>query len=185
MFGDGKAQRPVNRVLDADARSDQDFGDRAAVVAYLERRGTAGQVEGIVNGAGESQRLAETAGTGGELARQFAVHQAAIHKIGNSQAPVRGHPFDSGYRLQGAQEHATCFSLDFATDVHAEITAINGINISVAGGAEEHPVSRSGPAMRVGGWIGRVVVRAHVRFDFDNSACDQARARKVRQQLAK
>src|ERR1700739_3032355 len=124
---------------DADARSDQDFADRTAVVAHLQRRSGAGDVEGVVDGPGEPQRLAKPAGAGGKLARQRAGGRPG-RKTVYAQAPVRGPEVDSGNRFQGAEQHATGLPLSFATDVHAEITPIDRIDVGMAGRAEEDPV---------------------------------------------
>ena len=114
--------------------------------------------------AGEAQRLASRPGP--EVSSRWAA-------LGG-KAAIRGHQVHAGDRLQRAQQHAACVALGFAADVHAEVSAVDGVDIGVPGRAEENLVARSGSAMRVGGRVGRVVVRAQVGLDFDDAPGDQA-----------
>jgi hypothetical protein len=54
----GKAKRPVHGFVDADARCNQHFGGRIAVVAHLKRRMGIQQIDAVVRRPGEAERLA-------------------------------------------------------------------------------------------------------------------------------
>jgi hypothetical protein len=174
MAGEGKTQRPVYSVLDTDAGCDNDIGDDKSVIANLERGNTPGDIESVVAEAREAEGLAEAAGSGGEQARSGVLWKAAIGS----------HAREAGYRFERTDKDAARKALDLATDVHAVITAVDGVNIGVPGRTEEDEVARGGTAMRVGGWIGRDVVGAEVGFDFDDSSGYDATGFAVREHFA-
>ena len=76
--------------------------------------------------AGERERLAEPAGTAGELSRRGAERKATI---------VR-HPAEAGDGIESADQDAAGATRLFARDVHAVIAAVDGINIRIGGGTE-------------------------------------------------
>jgi len=151
-------------MLDADAGCDVDFRDGETVVEKLKRGGGIEQVESVVGGAREGERLAEAAGAGGKLAGRC---------IGRKTA-VEGHLGEAGQGLQGANQYAAGGAFDLAGDIHAEITAVDGIDIGMAWGAEDDAVPRRGAAIGMSGRVGWIVVRAEVGFDFDNATSKDA-----------
>ena len=134
-----------------------------------------GDVKSVVAKTREAESLAEAARAGGEQARSGVLRKATIGS----------HASEAGDGFEGADEDAAGMAFDFATNVHAVVTAIDGVNIGVSGGAEENEVARGGTAMRMGGWIGRGVVGTEVGFDFDDSSGYDAPGIVVRENLAK
>ena len=62
MVGQSEAQGPVDRLLDADAGGNKVLTDRETVVAQLERGVRGDQIEAVMGGASDAERLAEAAG---------------------------------------------------------------------------------------------------------------------------
>lgn len=180
MAGQGKAQGQIDGVADADAGRNEDLCDGEAIVADLEGRGGPEQVQAVVRGAGESERLAEASGAAGELTGgHFLVRFGGESAIGS-------HLRESQNGFKGAEEDAAGLALGLAADVHAEVSAIDGVDVGVAGGAEEDAVAWGGAAMGVRRGVGRLVVRAEVSLHLHNAADDGlgAGVRHVHQQLA-
>ena len=63
----GEAKRPIDSVFYAYAGRNENFADAKPVVAQLKGRSRIEQVQAVVVLAREAERLAEAAGTGGEL----------------------------------------------------------------------------------------------------------------------
>lgn len=80
------------------------------------------------------------------------------------------HQLDAHHRLQCAEEQATGAARRFARDVHAEIQTVDGVDVSVSCWAEDDFVARRGSAVRMGGGIGRIVVRPEIGFHFNDAA---------------
>ena len=160
MAAQDEAQRPVRCIVDADAGRDADFGRREAVFPQLEGRGRTGEVEGIVERPGESQRLAKAARAGGELTGRSA----------GSQPAIQGHRISANQRLQRTQQYTTRAARGLAGDVHAEVSAVDGVDIGVPGATKENGVPGRGAAVRVGGGVGWLVVRAKVGLGFNDAA---------------
>ena len=119
--------------------------------------------------AGEAEGLREAAGTGGELAGVCG----ALWR--GWEAAVGGHLGKAEKGLKGAQKDAPGQACGLAGDVHAEVAAVDGIDIGVSGGAEEGAVARGGAAMGVGGGVGRQMVRAKVGLGFHDAASEVLR----------
>jgi len=128
MAMEEETEGPVDGVFDADAGGDEDGAWGEAVVAELQWRGGIEQVEAVVLGAGEAQGQAQAAGTGGEQARGGYGRKAAVD--GHLGGAVL-----AGW-LEGAEQNAAGRALGLAGDVHAEVAAIDGIDIGVGGGTE-------------------------------------------------
>ena len=163
---DSETERQIGGVADADAGRNEDMAHAKAVVAHLERRGRIKEIEAVVRGPREAERLAEAAGAGGEQVRSGVGRKAA----------VAGHPIETCEWVKRANEDAAPKARCFARDVHAVVAAVDEVEIGVAGGAEENAIARSGAAMRVGGGVGARIVRAEVGFDLDDAAGEQAGA---------
>ena len=87
--------------------------DGEAVIAYLQRGGGAGEVKGVVDGAGEAQRLAEPAGAGGRVGGPICrASGRTFEKPATARPRLAAIMLDSGDGLQGAQEHAAGFALE-------------------------------------------------------------------------
>src|ERR1035437_8584123 len=108
-------------MLDADAWRYQYFPDPEAVVAQLQRGGGVKQIQSIVAQAREPKGLAQAAGAGCELPGGRAGFNAAIQRH-LLQARL-------SYWLQRTQQHASSMSLGLTRNVHAEVTAVDHINI--------------------------------------------------------
>jgi hypothetical protein len=78
---------------------------------------------------------------------------------------------EAGYGFESADEDAAGEVVGFAGDVHAEVAAVDGVDVGVPGGAEEDLIAGSGAAMGVGGRVGRGAVGAEVGFGLDDAAC--------------
>ena len=176
MVRQGETQRPIHRVLDADARRYQYFPDPEAVVAQLQRGGGVKQIQAIVAQAREPKGLAQAAGARGELAGGRAWFNAAI----------QGHLLQArlSYWLQRTQQHASCLSLGLTRDVHAEVTAVDHINIRMTRGAKEDAISRRGAAMGVGSRVRRIVMRTQIGFRLNNPPGKQTNTSAVHQHLS-
>jgi len=161
-----KAQRQVDGVGYAYARCYRDFPYGKSVVAKLQGRRWIQEIHAIVGWAGESEREAKAAGAGGESPDACAGRDAAIFS----------HPGDAeiAYGLESAKQNAPGSSYRLAGYIHAEVSAVYGVYICVAGGSEDHLVSRSWAAMRMRRGIGRVVVRTEIGFYFNDPAENRA-----------
>lgn len=166
MAGDGEPQRPIDGMRDANARGNLHFRDDDTVITDLQMRARAEQVEAVVGQPREAEGLAEAAGAGGEHAGLGLSCNAAIGS----------HAIEAGERLEGAQEKTASETRSLAADIHAVITTVDGIHISKSGWAEEDGVAGRGPAMGVGGGIGRVVVGTEVGLDLDDAPNEALRA---------
>lgn len=100
------------------------------------------------------------------------------------EAAILRHAVETGYRFESTEQHASGKAIGLAADVHAVVHAVDGVDIGMAGGTEEDLVPRRGSAMRVGGGIGRVVVRAEIGLDLDDASGDQAMFGLVDEELA-
>jgi hypothetical protein len=87
--------------------------------------------------------------------------------------------------LQRANQQAACLPCFFAGDIHAEILAVDGVDISVASRAENDEVPRGWPAIGMRGGVGRCVVRTQVGLDLDNAANNGPPTGHADQQLSK
>lgn len=128
-----------------------------------------------MSGPGETESLAEAAGARGELTRRRTGIQAA----------VEGHLRLPGDRFQGANQHAACAAFDFARDIGAEVAAVDGVDVGVAGRSEENRVPWGETTMGVGGGVGWCIVRAQIRFDFNDAASQDAGAGAMDEQFPK
>ena len=126
MTWKGKTQRQIHGLVDADARSLQHFANRVAVVTHLKRRMRIDQITLVVCRAAQPQRLAKPAGPRSEHSRRCPRRKPAISS----------HLLHSCQRFQRAQQHAARLPLRLATDIHAEVAAINGINIRMTRGTK-------------------------------------------------
>lgn len=179
MAGEDKAEGPVGGFLDADAGGDEGCGDGEGVFADLQRGAGAGDVKAVVGGARDAESLAEAAGAGGELAEKRACGMGM-----RGQAAVDGHLIEAGERLEGADKDAAGLAFGFAGDVEAEVFSVDGVDVGVAGAAEEDGVARGDAAVGVGSGVGWSVVGAEVSFDLDDAAGEGGAADAVDQQLA-
>lgn len=141
-----KAQRQVNGLGDADSFGDLDF-PRAGGVEDVE--GAAGEVLVVVR-PGDSQGLGEFGGAGCEV---------------GAVAPF-AHEVLAGEGLEGADEDAAGGAVGFSDDVEALVHAVDEIDVSVAGRAEDG-LRSCGEA---GGGMSREIVLAEVSFHFDDAA---------------
>jgi hypothetical protein len=83
----------------------------------------------------------------------------------NLEATGLGHFFYAGERFQGAEQDASGLAIGFAGDVEAVVSAIDEIDVGVAGWAEEHGIAGG----EAGGGVGGGIVLAEVSFDFDDA----------------
>src|SRR5579862_2578438 len=90
------------------------------------------------------------------------------------ETAIVGHEIDSGDRLERAEQQGPREAVRFATDVHAEVLPVDGVDIGMARGAEEDQSSGRGSVVRMSGGVGRIVVWTEVGFDFDNAPGDYA-----------
>jgi len=77
-------------------------------------------------------------------------------------------------RVKGPQEHTACQAVSLATDVHAEVHPIDGIQISVSSRPKEHKISGCRTAMGMRSRIRLIIVRSQISLDFDNPSCQHA-----------
>ena len=110
-----KAERPIHCVLDADTDSDERARSSATIIAYLERGFCAGEIEAVMPGSRYPQGLAQAAGAGREQ---------PVRRI-SGKAAICSHEADSIDWFEGTQQDAAGETFHFATDVHAEVLAVN------------------------------------------------------------
>jgi len=165
VVGEGKAERQVGGVADADAGGDFMRELREIVLEKAERAFRGEQVEAVVERAGDGQGLAEAAGAGGEVEV----------RSGRGEMAVGGHGFPSQEGLKGADEDAASPAFGFAGDIDAVVHAVDQIHVSVTGRAEHDLVAGRGSAEAVGGGVGSGGdVGAEVGFYFDDAAGEEA-----------
>ena len=129
-----------------------------AVVANPETAGWVGEVAGVIAVAGDAERLGEASRTAGKF-REIA--WAAYFEVTRL-----GHFFDSAERFQSAKENASGATFGLAGDIETVVIAVDEVDISVAGRAEEDGVAQGWS----GGGVGGGVFNAEVGFDFDDAA---------------
>ncbi len=115
----------------------------------------AGYVEAVF-GQGDTEGLAETAGSGAE----------EIWFGGGGEAAEAGHGFEAGDGLEGADEDSSGLAVGLAGEVEAVVHAVDEVDVGEAGRAEEYRVARGLADEGVGGWVGE----AEVGFDFGDAA---------------
>src|ERR1700727_2052630 len=106
-------------MADADAARNQNFTDGKIVIAELERRCGTEQIETVVHRPGKRKRLAETAGTTGELSRSGVDVEAA----------VEGHLLKTDDGIERADQDAAGESRLLAGDVHAVVAAVDEVDV--------------------------------------------------------
>jgi hypothetical protein len=153
------------------------------IVANLEAGAGRGEVEAVVAGAEDGECLAEAAGAGGEL-RGETGGEGAGQVVVPVEAAVVDHLLDSRDWLEGTNEDAAGLSFGFAGYVHAEVAAVDGVDVGVPGVAEEDLVAGSGAAVSVCGGVDGVIVGAEVGFNLDDAAGDHALTGAVDEELA-
>jgi len=155
--------------MDADARRHQHLANRIAIVAHLKWRSRVEQVHFIVNCASETHRLSKPARPGGK------------HSSGCTwrKLPIPRHLLHTRQRFQRAQQHAACPVLGLASDIRAEVSPVDCIDIRMTCGTKENGVPRRGAAMGVRGRVGRIVVRAQVCLGLHAPPSQHPAARQV------
>ncbi len=122
-------------MTDADAGCDDDASDRRAIVTQLERRCGIKEVKAIVDGAGNAERLTKPAGAAGKPGQRGSGGEAAIV----------GHGIKAGERLKRAEQDTAGASRGLAGDIHAEVAAIDRVDIGVRGRPKENLIPGVGP----------------------------------------
>lgn len=188
MGGNGKTERQFGSMADADAPRDQNAPDTHAVVPNLKGRRWVEEIEAVVRRAREAERLTKAAGACRQLACQF-VRCPALFARGSErrgwETPIADHLFEASNRLERSEQNGPGLALFLAGDVHAVVQAVDGVNISVSGGAEEYLVAWGGSAMGVCRWVGGIVMRTEVCFELDDAAGKPSRGRAAREDFAK
>lgn len=158
VAGNGEPQRQFGSMTDTYSRGDLRRCAVEAVVAKLKRRFFAEQIEAVVGGTSDIERLAEQPGatcefTGWRGGRQFA---------------IECHGFEAKQGFKGADEDASGHAFRLAGDIHTKVHAIDEIDIGVPGLAEHYAVSVCDAAKavrcRVGG---RGDVRSQIGLNLD------------------
>lgn len=160
MARQDKPKRQVCGVPDSDSNGDEWVLNGTTVVTHLKRRAGNCEIKAVMFGPREVQSLAEAAGARGEQ---------PMWRVGR-QAAICSHEVQPGDRFKGTEQDAAGEPFGFATDVHAEMKAVDLVDIRMPGGAEEHRVSRRWSAMRVGGRVWLLVVRTEISLDFDDAS---------------
>jgi hypothetical protein len=162
VTGQDKAEGQIRCVPDADSDRHQRLLGCTAVVADLKDGCGSGEIETVMHWASKAESLAEAAGAGGKK---------PVRRV-RGKAAICGHQIQSGDRLKCAKKNTASEALGLAANVHAEVHAIDSVEVGVTGGAEEDGIARGWSAMRVGGWIGLGVVRAKISLDLDDATCN-------------
>ena len=175
MSTQGKPQRPVHCMPDADPRRNHHLRFRRSVVPHLQRRCRAGHIQPVVQQPRQPERQAQPA-------RSRSDHPHGRILI---QTSVPRHLRDTHHRLQGPKQNACPESLGLAADVRAKIPPVDRIQIRIPWWPEQHQVPRRRPAMGVRCRIWRIVMRPQVGLDLHNPPGQHFSVRAPRhQQLA-
>ena len=174
MTGQDETQGQIRCMPDTDADRDKRLLRWAAVVAELKDGRGGSEIETVMRGSSESQCLTESAGAGG---------QQAVRRLRVKTAICR-HQVQAHHWFERPEEDRACEALGFTADVHAEMHAIDSVEVGVPGGAEEDGVARGRSAMGVRGPVRRIVVGAKVSLYFHDAPGDDAVRRPMYQQLA-
>jgi hypothetical protein len=183
VAGNDETKGPIEGfvgLVDADAGGHQRLGDGESVVAHLKSGLAIRQIQSVVAGAQDTHCLAEAAGAGGQLAGEADWGS----RSGLGQSAVAGHLFLSGDGFERADQYAASLPPGLTRNVHAGVAAIDDIDVGIAGVAEKHQVTRSGPAVGVGGGVGRIIVRAEIGLGFHDAAGEEAGVGSMDQELA-
>jgi len=172
----GETKGPIDSVPDADARRYQHFAYGKAVVLQLQRGCGVEQVKSVMGRAREAESLAQAARPGGELPGFRAGGKTAIqrHLI---QAQL-------SYWFKSAEQDAPGPALGFTSDIHAEVAAVDCIDIRMARRTKDNEIAGRGTAMGVSGGVGRAVVGTQVGLHLNDSPSQQAGARGVHKHFA-
>jgi hypothetical protein len=179
VAGNDETEGPIDGFVDADAGGHERFPEVKPVIADLKPRFRVGEVQSVVAGSNDRHGLAQAAGARRQLACQSAGWRATP-----PQPAIARHLFEAGDRFESSQENTAGLTFSLAGDIHAEVPAVDGVHVGMAGMAEKDLVPGSGTAMGVGRRVGRVVVGTHVGFDFNDSADEGFSAGAMDQKLA-
>jgi hypothetical protein len=106
-----------------------------------------------------------------------------MRRVGWDVAICR-HKVDPGDRFKRAQQNGAGEARGFATDVHAEVKAVNLVDVRMSSGAKEDLGAGRGPSMRMGSAIRLRVVGPEVGFELDDASDDDARRRAMDEQFS-
>src|SRR6185437_307321 len=104
MTSQGESHGPIDRRGDADAGRNQHFGSGVAIVAYLQGGIRTEEIEPVMRGANDTQRLAEAARPRGEHPRRRV----------RGKSTVASHLLEACNWFKRAQQHAAGKALLFA-----------------------------------------------------------------------
>ena len=168
MASEAEAKRPVDSMLNADARADMQLGVwlgyRESVPNNPQRRVLAGEVEPVMLRTRKAEGLAETRGP----RSQFRSEQAGLGVRG--KAAVARHRFKASHWFECTKQDSAGHAVGLAGDIEAVVLAVDGVNIRVTWRAEEDGVTRRGTAMGVGCRVRWIVMRTEVGFDLYDAA---------------
>jgi hypothetical protein len=148
---------------DADAAGDFYGWGGKAIVGEPEAGMRGREVASVVAEAGDAECLGQASGASGEadeIARDLDL-----------QVSGASHFFYTVNGFEGAEENASAFTFRIAGDVQAVVTAVDEINVGVAGRAEEDGVAGGFS----GGGVGGEVVFCEIGFDFDDAGGEVGR----------
>jgi hypothetical protein len=151
VTGEDESQGVVGGFGDADARGDLDTSCRKGVFADPQAGSGRGEIASIIADAGDAEGLSEASGAAGE-ARKIAW---AGH----------GDSVDAEERFKGAEKNTSGLAFALTGDIQAVVIAVDEINVSVAGRAEEDGVARG----MAGGGVSGGIIGAEVGLDFDDA----------------
>ncbi len=163
VIGKNVAQRVGFGFADADAAGDLDGWSNKTVVAEPEAGVRGGEVASVVAEAGDTECLGQASGAGGEADE--------IARGLDFEFSSASHFFDTVKGFKGAEEDASAFTFGITGDVQAVVTAVDEIDVGVAGGAEENCVAGGFS----GGGVGGKVVLCEIGFDFDDAGGEMGR----------
>jgi hypothetical protein len=147
----------VGGLGDADAGRSKDAAWTKTVICEPQAGVRGSEIAGVVAEAGDVEGFGEASGAGGEFEE--------IAGSVNGDAPGAGHWFDAREGFEGTNQNAASLTLGFAGDVETVMIAVDEINVSVTGRAEQDRVA-GGSA---GGGVSGGIVLAEIGFNFDQA----------------
>ena len=174
MAGNGKSQRQVGSVADADPGCDGDRLGLPFVLTQLQGGIGIEQIEAIVLGTGDGKRSAKASGAAGELAC-CGFDCAFGCWIVHGDTSIDGHCFDAQHRFEGADEDAAGFAFWLAGHIDAVVHSVDEVHVCVTGRPEHDLVSGRDSAKAVRRGIGSLGdVGAQVGLYFDDAPGEPA-----------
>jgi hypothetical protein len=152
-------QARVDRFADADAGGNLDVSGAEAVVSDPQAGGGRSEIAAVVAGAGDAESFGEAPRAAGETGKALSFLDVDLSSS--------RHFFNAEERFEGAEKNSPGLARGVTGHVEAIVTAVDEVNVGVAGRSEQDCSARG----VAGSGVGRGIVFSEVSFHFDDAGC--------------